>query len=166
MPARFSAANMAWTASHSAAAEVQPMSWVEISSDMDERRWPRTFWSRIHHLAYSGLATVVAASPVPYLTVLGGARNEPSRKPWRQAPAKLGTESAFHSMKLLPERRTAMVGITRVVEDADGGSMTGAEMAVEELGEVVIVRAEEVSIAAATARDRGGGGGEAARWGF
>jgi hypothetical protein len=73
-------------------------------------------------------------------------------------------ERAFHSMKLLPVRRTAIVGIVRVVVEAIGGSMTGAETAVEEeLGAEESTRAEDVVITAAAARDRGGGGGEAAR---
>ena len=68
-------------------------------------------------------------------------------------------------MKLLLLRRTAIVGITSVVEVAEGGSMTGADtvMAEEELGAVDSVSSEEVFIVAAATGDRGSGGGRRSR---
>jgi hypothetical protein len=73
-------------------------------------------------------------------------------------------------MKLLLVRRTAMVGIVRVVVEVIGGSTMGAKTVVEEeLGEVASVRAEDMVIAAAAAERRcarvssGGGGRRSSR---
>jgi hypothetical protein len=80
-PARFWAENMAWIDVHTAAAVEQPRSWLAISSDMEERSTPLTLWSCVHHVAYAGLGTDWAASPVPSATVSAGAAAVPSRKP-------------------------------------------------------------------------------------
>ena len=103
-------------------------------------------------------------SPVPSLTVVGGARTDPSRKPCRRAPAKVGRQRDFHSMKLLPFRRTAMGGRTDMDAVAYGGATAGPgtvaagpDRVEVRLGEEDSVSAEVV-MAAVAARRRGGGG--------
>ena len=89
------------------------------------------------------------------MTILGGAGVEPSRKPWRRAPAKLGRVSALHDMKLLPSRRTAMGETTGAAAVGAGGAITGPATVASD-------RAEEVAgvvIAAAAAWVRSGSGG-------
>ena len=97
---------------------------------------------------------------MPVVTVGAGALAEPSRKPWRRTPVKLGRARALHSMKLRRSSETAMGGRTGVGADAAGEAMTGAiGMSAEGVVSVsteegVIVGASAVDIAAAARKLR------------
>jgi hypothetical protein len=111
-----------------------------MSSSIEERRIPRTFWSCVHQRAYSGFVVVTALLSFPSVMVSLGAGTVLSRKMCRFTPARLGSVRPFHNMKLDRFTRTAAAGTSELGSE---------ELDVEIIGprEVESCRPEVIDIA-------------------